>query len=180
MIYSRLGIFFGLYFMKKTNKTDQIKKSYSEYIKNFNFLTQKDISKKANRVFIKVLALAFIVEMLILSIIYVSFVFIGDMDLSILGLIQGYVGIKITTGLMVFNFGSAWGCRHWVLHHQNHLMNNASLDTGETDKLLFLSRQFPQLEPLIKKRILSQGFLSQLDYHTLCVDEVFSDLSKAQ
>lgn len=180
VIYSGSGILFGLIFMNKVNKSDHIKKAYTEFIKNFNFLTLKDINKKANLVFFKVIGLFVFLNLLTLSIWFVGSVFIGDKDHGVSEFLTSYIYPGVVLGVCAVQLLFAGLCRHWIKQSQRNMMLDDQLERCETDRILFLSQQFPQLGTLVKKRILDQGFLSQLDYQTLCINQVFCDLRKTR
>ena len=160
--------------MSNTEILDDYHNRYKLYIQNLRFIKEDEVKSKAQKVFFKTLLICLYLGICGISSNYVFAVFFGDETrdfpvyfIEFLNSLTFYVGLSII-GFITTSIAIA-------IHKLNiYAYTSPIANQKRINKLFTVLENIPELESVVAIRLRSQGFISEMDYQYLQIDEILS------
>lgn len=154
--------------------------NYNRFLSNHKFATKKDFNYKANIVAIKILVLLGTIEFITLAGIYVFTIYIVGDEMAfkyffLQHLKELYLQIAIATIFIVSIYSRVFMAKFYKFVSQKRVTSSKKIH-----KMLELSKTFPLLAVIIKKRLESNGYFSEMDYRSLKIGTIYKHLEKSK
>lgn len=152
------------------------KQFYREYIKNFRFMKQGEVDLKANLVFCKILIIGLYISICGISSNYIFSVFFLNESASFPDYFISFIkGIGFWVWIIGLGFLTT-SIRILLKKLYNYAYFSPIRSKIRCEKLLHTVKHFPELKLLVSQRINERGFISEMDYNTLCIEKIYREI----
>lgn len=151
------------------------KQFYREYIKNFRFMKQGEVDLKVNLVFCKILIIGLYISICGISSNYIFSVFFLNESSSFPDYFMSFIN-GIGFWLWMIGLGFLTTSIRIALEKLYTYAYSSPISKTRLDRLFHTIKHFPELKLLVSQRINERGFISEMDYNTLCIEKIYREI----